>query len=84
MKKLQAFLIKKTPLHAGLGSQQQNFLKTVKQLIRKNSICCLKNQDFQRANIQIDLTTPFPCSFSFGFKGPPPSLPLPLHNKCTF
>ena len=27
MKKLQAFLIKKTPLHAGLGSQQQNFLK---------------------------------------------------------
>ena len=58
---------KKTPLHAGLGSKQQNFLATAKQLIRKNSICSLKNQAFHRANIKIDLTTPSLCSFSFGF-----------------
>ena len=45
-----------------------NLLATAKQLIRKNSVCCLKNQVifFHRANMQIGLI-PLPLSFSFAF-----------------
>ena len=36
-------------------------LATAKQLIRRNSICCLKNQAiFHRVSIKIGLTPPFP------------------------
>ena len=48
------------------------------QLIRRNSICCLKNQAiFHRVSIEIDLTPPSPCLFSFALQG---TLP-PLHNN---
>ena len=43
-KNVYAFLMKKTPLYAGLGSKQKKLLATVKQLIKKNSVYCLKNQ----------------------------------------
>ena len=53
-------------------------LATSKQLIRRNSICCLKNQAiFHRVSIEIGLTSPLPlfiliCSLR---------TPSPLHNK---
>ena len=51
------------------------------QLIRWNSICCLKNQAiFHRVNIEIDLTPPSPCLFSFALQGTP-SPPASLHNN---
>ena len=47
LKHVYAFLIK--------------LLATAKQLIRRNSICCLKNQAiFHRVNIEIGLTLPLP------------------------
>ena len=45
-KNVYAFLIKKTPSYAELGSKQKSFLTTVKQLIRKKSDCCLEIQVF--------------------------------------
>ena len=44
-------------------------LATVKQLIRNNSVCCLKNQVifFHRVHIQIGWTTPSPFSFLLAF-----------------
>ena len=53
-------------------------LATTKQLIRRNSICCLKNQAiFFRVSIEIDPSPPSVC-FQSLFKDPPP---LPLYNK---
>ena len=41
-KKCLRLFNKKTPLYTGLGSAK--LLVTGKQLIRKSSVCCLKNQ----------------------------------------
>ena len=54
-------------------------LATAKELIRKNSACCLKiRQFFHRANVQIGLTPP--VRFSLLFNDPLP----PLHDERTF
>ena len=51
---------------------------TTKQLIRRNSICCLKNQViFHRVSIEIGLTAPLPLFVLIRSL----SNPLPLHNK---
>ena len=53
-------------------------LATAKQLIRRNSICCLKNQAiFHRVSIEIGLTPPLPL-FVFIRSLRTPSL---LYNK---
>ena len=54
-------------------------LATPKHLIRRNSICCLKNQTiFNRVSIEISLTSPLPrIGFHSLFKDPS----SPLHNK---
>ena len=72
LKNVYAFLIK--------------LLATAKQLIRKNSICCLKNQIiFHRANIEIGLTPPLPLFiFNRSLKiSPtlPPPFPHPILKK---
>ena len=60
------------------------FNKTAKQLIRRNSICCLKNQAiFHRLSIEIGLTIPLPL---FVFirslrTSPPPSAGNPLLKR---
>ena len=66
-KHFYAFLIKKTPLYAGLGLKQK-LLAIVKQLITKNFVCCLKNWAifFTERMVQLG-STPSPCSFSFAF-----------------
>ena len=49
-------------------------LATPKQLIRRNSICCLKNQAiFNRVSIEISLTSPLPLLvFIRSLRTPPP------------
>ena len=48
-------------------------LATSKQRIRRNSICCLKNQViFHRVSTEIGLTPPLPVCFHLLFKDPPP------------
>ena len=42
-KNVSAFLIKKTPLYAGLGSKLQNFQQLPSNLLERN-VCCLKTQ----------------------------------------
>ena len=69
---------KKTPLYAGLSSKQENFLATAKQLIRKNSVCCLKNQEIFCLNIEIGLI-PLPLFYFVRSFFPPP-----LHKEHTF
>ena len=66
-KNVCAFLIKNTFL-CWTRFTTPNLLATAKQLIRKNSVCCLKNEVifFHRANMQIGLI-PLPLSFSFAF-----------------
>ena len=61
MKKICIYLFnKKTATHAVLGSKQK-LLATAKQLIRKNFVCCLKNQAiFYTADVQICLTSSAP------------------------
>ena len=52
---------------------------TTKQLIRSNSICCLKNLAifFHRVNIEIGFSPPLPMfAFIQSLRHPPP-----LHNK---
>ena len=60
IKKVYAFLIKLSA--------------TTKQLIRRNSICCLKNQViFHRVRIEIGLTPPLPLLvFIRSLRTPPP------------
>ena len=55
-----------------------NFLTTPKQLIRRNSICRLKNQAiFHRKSIEIGLTPPLPCyGNEKGPSSPPPKQTL--------
>ena len=64
---------KKTPLYAGISSKQE------KQLIRKNSVCCLKNQAVFCLNIEIGLI-PLPLFYFVRFLRAPP----PLHKEPTF
>ena len=54
----------------------EKLLATVVQLIRKNSVCCLKSQAtfFHRVNVETGLTPP-PVCFCSLFKEP--SSPLP-------
>ena len=67
-------------------------LATAKQLMRKNSICCLNNQVifFHKANVQISLATPLPCLFLFAFvpltptPPPHPPHPHPLSRRTYF
>ena len=64
--------IKKVSIYAFLIK----LLATTKQLIRRNSTCCLKDQAFfHRVSIEIGLTPPLPLFVSFV----PPS--PPFHNK---
>ena len=60
LKNVYAFLIK--------------LLATAKQLIRRNSICCLKNLAiFHRVSIEIALTPPLPLFvFIYSLRTPPP------------
>ena len=53
-------------------------LATAKQLIRKNSICCLKNQIiFHKGNIEIGLTPTLPLFvFIRSLRTPNPPLPI--------
>ena len=60
---------------------------TAKQIIRRNSICCLRNQAiFHRVSIEIGLTPPLPLFVFKGWGGvkgppyPPPPYSHP-HNK---
>ena len=55
-------------------------LAAAKQLIRRNSICCLKNQAiFHRVNIEIGLTPPLPLFvFILSLRNP---LPLPQQTQ---
>ena len=55
-------------------------LATAKQLIKRNFICCLKNQaTFYSVSIEIGLTPPLPLFvFIRSLRAPSPS---PLHNK---
>ena len=60
---------------------------TTKQLIRRNSVCSLKNLAifFHRVSIEIGLTLPLPVCFHSLFKETTPPHPnpprKPLHNK---
>ena len=67
LKNVYAFLIK--------------LLATAKQLIRRNSICCLKNLAiFHRVSIEIALTPPLPL-FVFIYSLRTPPLPPPQQTQ---
>ena len=58
----------------------EKLLATAKQLIRKNSICCLKNQAnfFHRVNVQIGLAPSPLFVFRSLFKDPPSTTNVPF------
>ena len=65
------FLIKKN-IMCWARLKLTKLLATAKQLIRKNSVCCLKNQKnqaffFLKVNVQIILTSPLPVCFRLLF-----------------
>ena len=67
-KKCLRLFNKKTLLYASLSSKHKKLLATGKQLIRKNSVCCLKNQESFSQSERTDRIDPrSPCSFSFAF-----------------
>ena len=74
-KKIYAFLTKNTVTY-WTRLKTAELVETAKQLIRKNS-CSLfeKSGNFfvHRGNVQIGLTTPSPCLFSYVLYRPPPS-----------
>ena len=80
-KNVYLFLLKNTFIYLS-RLKTEKFSGTPNQLVRKNSICCLKNDGFFFSQSKcIDRFDPlFPIGFCLLFKDPLPS----LHHKHTF